>query len=216
MRVLIGDSCNKRPAAGSTGGENGRRAKELDVPFEGVLQLVTFNPPAKLIEDDVLIGRDAPSLNDADGRSPLAALTEISADDDRRRIEIVERGIADGRGKIAGGDCVSSWVIFDVSRVRQPTFAGLWDQWRDRASGETLKSCTMIITEPNAFVAEVHDRMPVILGQKDFEPWLRNEAGLELLKPAPEELLQRWPVSQRVKSSKAPVGDPTLIEQITI
>ena len=64
------------------------------------------------------------------------------------------------------------------------TFAGLWDQWRDRASGETLKSCTMIITEPNAFVAEVHDRMPVILAEKDFEPWLRNEAGLELLKPA--------------------------------
>ena len=54
------------------------------------------------------------------------------------------------------------------------TFAGLWIQWRDRASGETLKSCTMIITEPNAFVAEVHDRMPVILAEKDFEPWLRN------------------------------------------
>ena len=74
----------------------------------------------------------------------------------------------------------------------------------------------MIITEPNAFVAEVHDRMPVILAGNDFEPWLRNEAGLELLKPAPDDLLQRWPVSQRVNSSKAPVDDPTLIEQITI
>ena len=29
------------------------------------------------------------------------------------------------------------------------TIAGLWDEWRDRESGETLRSCTMIITEPN-------------------------------------------------------------------
>jgi hypothetical protein len=41
------------------------------------------------------------------------------------------------------------------------TAAGLWDQWKDRSKGEVLKSCTMIITEPNDFVAEVHDRMPV-------------------------------------------------------
>jgi len=39
------------------------------------------------------------------------------------------------------------------------TIAGLWDEWRDKVSGETLKSCTMIITEPNKFVAEVHDRI---------------------------------------------------------
>jgi putative SOS response-associated peptidase YedK len=26
------------------------------------------------------------------------------------------------------------------------TVAGLWDEWRDKANGETLKSCTMIIT----------------------------------------------------------------------
>jgi putative SOS response-associated peptidase YedK len=33
------------------------------------------------------------------------------------------------------------------------TIAGLWDEWRDKGSGEVLKSCTMIITEPNEFVA---------------------------------------------------------------
>jgi putative SOS response-associated peptidase YedK len=37
------------------------------------------------------------------------------------------------------------------------TFAGLWDEWKDKAAGEVLKSCTMLITEPNDFVAEVHD-----------------------------------------------------------
>lgn len=94
------------------------------------------------------------------------------------------------------------------------TIAGLWDEWKDKATGETLKSCTMIITEPNEFVAEVHDRMPVILAEKDYEPWLR-EGGKALLKPADNDLLQKWPVSKRVNSSRAPDEDPSLIEPIT-
>ncbi len=45
----------------------------------------------------------------------------------------------------------------------------------------------MMITAPNAFVAEVHDRMPVLLAESDYEPWLSGEAGIE--KPAPEKHL---------------------------
>jgi putative SOS response-associated peptidase YedK len=96
------------------------------------------------------------------------------------------------------------------------TVAGLWDEWRDKTNGETLQSCTMIITEPNEFVAEVHDRMPVLLAEKDFEPWLNGEADLDVLKPAANDLLQRWPVSRRVNSSRAPDDDQTLIERIPI
>ncbi len=96
------------------------------------------------------------------------------------------------------------------------TAAGLWEEWKDRQSGERLKSCTMIITEPNAFVAGVHDRMPALLAEKDFEPWLSREAGTELLKPAADDLLHRWPVSKRVNSSKAPADDPTLIDRIDL
>jgi len=70
------------------------------------------------------------------------------------------------------------------------TIAGIWDQWKDRETGEPLKSCAMIITEPNAFVGEVHDRMPVLLAERDFEPWLNGEAGVELLQPASNDLLQ--------------------------
>ncbi len=64
------------------------------------------------------------------------------------------------------------------------TIAGLWDEWKNPETGEPLKSCTMIITEPNQFVAEVHDRMPVLLTEDQFEPWLSGEAGIEYLKPA--------------------------------
>ena len=90
------------------------------------------------------------------------------------------------------------------------------ESWKDKASGETVNSCTMIITEPNKFVAEVHDRMPVLLAEKDYEPWLSGKAGLELLKAAPENVLQKWPVSKRVNSSRAPDDGPTLIDKIAI
>ena len=96
------------------------------------------------------------------------------------------------------------------------TVAGLWDEWKNRETGERLKSCTMIITGPNDFVAEVHDCMPVLLTEKQFERWLSGEAGVEILKPAPNDLLQRWPVSKRVNSSRADAEDATLIEPVEL
>ena len=95
--------------------------------------------------------------------------------------------------------------------------AGLWDSRKNPETGQPLLSCTMIITEPNSFVATVHDRMPVLLTEKQFEPWLSGEAGAEYLKPAGNDmLLQMWPVSKRVNSSKAPADDPTLIERVDL
>jgi putative SOS response-associated peptidase YedK len=94
------------------------------------------------------------------------------------------------------------------------SIAGLWDEWTNPETGKPLKSCTMIITEPNEFVAEVHDRMPVLLTEQQFDPWLTGEAGVEYLKPAPNTFLQKWPVSKRVNSSRADDNDATLIEKI--
>jgi putative SOS response-associated peptidase YedK len=109
-------------------------------------------------------------------------------------------------------------VVLHGARDGPPllTAAGLWEEWKDREAGERLNSCTMIITEPNDFAAEIHDRMPVFLMENQFVPWLSAEAGAEYLKPAPNDSLQRWPVSKRVNSSKADAGDPTLIEPIQL
>jgi putative SOS response-associated peptidase YedK len=46
--------------------------------------------------------------------------------------------------------------------------------WNDRQTGERPKFCTTIITEPNAFVAEIHDRMPALQGMRQ----LRDAANL--------------------------------------
>jgi putative SOS response-associated peptidase YedK len=111
---------------------------------------------------------------------------------------------------ISGGR--QPWYFTASDGAPRLTTAGLWDEWNDRATGEQLKSCTMIITEPNEFVAEVHDRMPVLLTEDQFTPWLRGEAGKKMLRPAPNDYLQRWQVSKRVNSSKADADDAILIE----
>ncbi len=96
------------------------------------------------------------------------------------------------------------------------SIAGIWDEWTDKETGQPLKSCSMIITEPNKFVAEVHDRMPVLLQPAQFDGWLSGELGRESLVPAPEDLLNKIPVSKRVNSSRTPDEDETLIQSVDV
>ena len=94
------------------------------------------------------------------------------------------------------------------------SIAGLWDEWTDIETGKNLTSCAMIITPPNKYVGQVHDRMPMLLGEEQFEPWLSAKAGMEILKPAQEHAIQMRKVSRRVNSSRADDSDPTLIEVV--
>lgn len=54
------------------------------------------------------------------------------------------------------------------------TLAGPRDEWKNHETGERIKSCAMIITEPSESVAEVHDLMPVHLMPDQFGHWLRG------------------------------------------
>lgn len=47
-------------------------------------------------------------------------------------------------------------------------FAGLWDSWRD-SSSRLVETCTILTTRPNALVADVHNRMPVILHAEAYD-----------------------------------------------
>jgi putative SOS response-associated peptidase YedK len=58
--------------------------------------------------------------------------------------------------------------------------------------------------------------MPVILEPDNFELWLSCKTGTELLQPAAENVLQRWPLSKRVNSSRADGDDATLIDKIEL
>jgi putative SOS response-associated peptidase YedK len=50
--------------------------------------------------------------------------------------------------------------------------AGLWAGWRDPATGAVRRTFTIITTTPNAALADVHDRMPVVIGMDAWARWL--------------------------------------------
>jgi putative SOS response-associated peptidase YedK len=96
-------------------------------------------------------------------------------------------------------------------------FAGLWEGWKDPATDEWLRTCTIITGEPNELVAQIHTRMPVILPEEDHAKWLgETEAGdlKELLKPFPANQMRIWAISQRVNSSRN--NDPDIVTPINI
>lgn len=82
------------------------------------------------------------------------------------------------------------------------TFAGLWDTWRDKATGQTLETYTVITTDANELMHPIHDRMPVILRPQDYERWLQpgdpQRQPVDLLRPYDAEQMTAWQVSADV------------------
>jgi len=82
-------------------------------------------------------------------------------------------------------------------------FAGLWEsfRWPDQT---VTRSFTILTTTPNAEMAELHDRMPVILEKQGWPVWLGEVEGdhVALMQPAPDGLLRTWQVDRRVGSPR--------------
>lgn len=93
-------------------------------------------------------------------------------------------------------------------------FAGLWDIWKN-PEGEELLSFTIITTEANDLVNDIHNRMPVILAPEEEEVWLNAkpdevERLVALLDPYPSGDMEAYAVSTAVNS---PANDrPECIE----
>ena len=81
-------------------------------------------------------------------------------------------------------------------------FAGLWDAWKEpKPKGESLQtpdtwlqSFTIITTEANEIMSQVHTRMPVILRERDWQRWLDRELTeqppIDLLRPYDSDEMQ--------------------------
>src|SRR5205823_6547824 len=82
-----------------------------------------------------------------------------------------------------------------VRKDGQPfAFAGLWEQWT-APGGEAIESCTILTTAANALVQPIHERMPVILPQREYDRWLDNRVQqmdlvTPLLRPLPTDELR--------------------------
>lgn len=97
-------------------------------------------------------------------------------------------------------------------------FAGIWDRWSPgRDGGEAIESCAILTTDAAPGIADLHERMPVILRREDYGRWLdrsaRERDRLEdLLTPPAETPLEYYPVSRRV--NRPDHDDPSCIEPL--
>ena len=66
--------------------------------------------------------------------------------------------------------------------------AGLWSVWKPDKEAQPLLSCTIITTDAVGELAEIHDRMPMMLAERDWDAWLNPDAPLdaELLAHPPD------------------------------
>jgi putative SOS response-associated peptidase YedK len=82
---------------------------------------------------------------------------------------------------------------------------GLWENWKDPISGEWIRTF--------AVVAEIHDRMPLILAPGDYNRWLSEEPDpRDLLRPFPAEPMRMWPISTRV--NKPENDEPSVLDPV--
>ncbi|MGA8669559.1 MAG: SOS response-associated peptidase [Terracidiphilus sp.] len=115
-----------------------------------------------------------------------------------------------------------------VAKTKQPfaiglkedgmfAFAGLWERWKDKATGEALETYTIITTDPNELVAPIHNRMPVILKRQDYDRWLTpaepTHLPVDLLRPFPAEEMRAWKVGSKLGNPRN--NDPALVEPAT-
>lgn len=104
-----------------------------------------------------------------------------------------------------------------AGKVRQPfhfgmkdgslfAFAGVWDRWKS-PGGPWVESCAILTTAANEMLADVHDRMPVILPRRHYDLWLSSppteQARLaELLVPFDASLMKRYAVSSLLNKAQ--------------
>ena len=80
--------------------------------------------------------------------------------------------------------------------------AGLWENWTDKETGESLQTTTLITTEANDFMAQLHHRMPVVLEADTATDWLAGANDLLDDVAAITPPLQAWPVDRRVNNAR--------------
>jgi putative SOS response-associated peptidase YedK len=96
-------------------------------------------------------------------------------------------------------------------------FAGLWATWKDKETGKSLETYTIVTTDPNEFMEPIHNRMPVILHPKDYERWMAPadpaQLPVDLLRPYEADGMKVWKVGSDVGNVRN--NNPDLVEPIS-
>ena len=144
-----------------------------------------------------------PKLQPINAKSETAATSAMFRQAMERRRCLVP---ADGFYEWKGAKPPKQPHLIRMKGNRPFGFAGLWERWRPDETSEPVETFTILTTTPNELVAQIHNRMPVIVGPADFDRWLDPKASAAdvagLLKSYPAGEMEAFPVSTRVNSPK--------------
>ena len=115
-----------------------------------------------------------------------------------RRCLVLADGFYEWRTEARGK---TPWYI-SLASGAPCAFAGLWESWRDRESGEVLHTCAIVTTAAQGPLAQLHDRTPVVLVPATAERWLAGDAALLGDVTAIPPALRAWPVDRRVNNAR--------------
>jgi len=95
--------------------------------------------------------------------------------------------------------------------------AGLWAGWKDPSTEQVRRTFTIVTTTPNAAIAGLHDRMPVLVRDDAWDRWLHATAAepgelLAMLQPTDEIPLRLYAVNRYVNDVRR--DGPELIEPL--
>lgn len=105
--------------------------------------------------------------------------------------------------KTPGGKEKIPYRIF-LSEQAVFSMAGIWESWKN-PDGEIIRSFSIVTISPNELMAEIHDRMPVILSKEDEKIWLESndhEKLKKLIKPYPAKKMDAYRISALVNSPR--------------
>jgi len=82
------------------------------------------------------------------------------------------------------------------------SFGGIWDWWKDHATGQTLESFSIVTVEPNEVLEPFHNRCPLLIEPTNYDRWLTpyvkedpSTVPLELVRTYPSEGMKAWRVN---------------------
>jgi len=168
-------------------------AEQFQFDLEGATQLsLHYNTAAvKLVEGDRKLTLLRWGLIPSWAKDTKIACSTINARADTVATKPAFRAAYKRRRCLVLADGYYEWLrvgktkqpyLYEVDGGKPFALAGLWEQWWGSGDkdGPPLETCSLITTDANKLIQEIHDRMPVILDPVDYDAWLNPESGMSI------------------------------------
>jgi len=99
------------------------------------------------------------------------------------------------------GEVKTPWYISPADG-HSCAFAGLWEDWTDKETGESLQTAAIVTTAADEFMSRLHSRMPVLLTPEHASRWMGGDTQLLGEAAAVYPKMQAWPVDRNVNNAR--------------